>query len=275
MRKSFSTLVFAVMAIVGTSIFAAEAKVVMGLNSVQDMVHSADSERAIKKLDAQISAALLKVGRFTVAKREGSEELKKVDYLLDLNLTEYSEETVSAKKMKQKDVKYAVEMKLVKTSDNYILIQDTIRGMYSSEKVSGEVPDVSTAVMEQIAGKISDAIVAEIFPLSILKVSEGGVATLPNYGFTLGEVFNVYVVETMTDPNTGEEVGSGNTLVCTLVILEISGSTARAMIPSTVKAYKKYAKAMLEVGMICKRSDDAPIDQKTLAGLIKKMQKAK
>lgn len=275
MKKSISILFFAVIAIVGSSIFAAETKIVMGLNSVEDMVHSADSERAIKRLSAQVSAALLKIGKFTIAKKEGASDLKNADYLLDLNLVEYSEETVSVKKMKQKDVKYSVEIKLVKTENSYILIQDTLKGSYSSDKVSGDVPDVSTAVMEQVAGKISDLVIAELFPISILKITEGGVATIANYGFNVGDVFNVYRVEAMTDPNTGEEVASENVLVCAIVILEISGSTARAMIPSTVKAYKKYAKEVIEVGMICKRSDDAPIDQKSLAGLIKKMQKAK
>lgn len=277
MKKSVSILVFAVMAIFGASIFAAEGKLVMGLNSMQDMVRSADSERAIKRLEAQVSAALLKVGKFTVATKEGGEVIKNADYLLDLSLIEYSEATMNVKKMMQRDAKYAIELKLSKTSNNYIIIQDTIKGVYSSDKVpmNAAVPDIYGAAMEQVATKISDAIVAELFPVSVLKVTEGGVITLANYGFTPGEVFNVYRIEAMVDPNSGEEVASENVLVCAIVILEVSGSTARAMVPSTVKAYKKYAKVVVEPGMICKRSDDAPIDQKSLAALIKKMQKAK
>lgn len=277
MKRNVSIFVVAVVAIFGVSLFAAEAKKVIGLNPVQDMVRSADSERAIKRLDSQVSAALLKVGKFTVAKKEGGEELKNVDYLLDLSLVEYSEATMNVKKMMQKDAKYAVEIKLIKTSNNHILIQDTIKGVYSSEKVpmNAAVPDVYSAAMESVGAKISDAIVAELFPISVLRVSEGGIVTIPNFGFSLGEVFNVYRVEAMVDPNTGEEVASENVLVCAVVILEVSGSTARAMIPSTVKAYKKYAKEMVEAGMICKRSDDKPIDEKTLTGLIKKMQKTK
>ena len=108
----------------------------------------------------------------------------------------------------------------------------------------------------------------------MLKVTEGGIITIPNYGFAVGDVFNVYRIEVMTNQD-GDAVASEDVLVCAIAILEVSGSTARAMIPSTVKAYKKYAKEVVEVGMICKRSNDEPIDQKSLAGLIKKMQKAK
>lgn len=277
MKRSISVLMFAFMAVFGASLFAAEAKIVMGMNSVQDMVRSADSERAVKRLESQVSGALLKVGKFTVAKKESGEDIKDVDYLLDLSLVEYSEGTMSVKKMMQKTAKYSVEIKLVKVSNNHILLQDTIKGEYSSDKVpmNAAVPDIYGTVMEQVAAKIADAVVSELFPISILKVSEGGVITLPNYGFTPGEIFDIYKVEAMTDPNTGEEVASENVLVCAIVILEVSGSTARAMIPSSVKAYKKYAKVMLEAGMICKRSEDAPIDKKTLDGLIKKMKKAK
>lgn len=277
MRKGVSILVFAVMAIFGASVFAAEAKTVVGMNSVQDMVRSADSERAIKKLDSQVSAALLKVGKFTVIKKEGSADLKDAAYLLDLNLVEYTETVMNVKKMMQKDAKYAVEIKLLDTRNNQILVQDTIKGAISSDKVpvgSPTLPDVYVVAMEQIANKISDKIIETLFKIEVLKVTEGGIVTIPNYGFTVGEVFNVYKVETMTNQD-GDAVASEDVLVCAVVILEVSGSTARAMIPSTVKAYKKYAKVMVEVGMVCKRSDDAPIDQKSLQGLIKKMQKSK
>lgn len=277
MRKSFSILVFAVMAIFGVSIFAAEAKIVIGLNSIDDAVRSADSERAIKKLDAQISAALLKVGKFTVIKKDGGADLGSVSYLLDLSLIEYSETAMNVKKMMQKDAKYAVEVKLVNKNNGQILVQDTIKGSCSSEKVpfgSPTLPDVYGTVMERVATQISDKIVGALFKIEVLKVTEGGIVTIPNYGFAVGEVFNVYKVETMTNQD-GDAVASEDVLVCAIVILEVSGSTARAMIPGTVKAYKKYAKEVVEVGMICKRSDDKPIDQKTLAGLIKKMQKAK
>lgn len=277
MRKSFSILVFAVMAIFGASIFAAEAKIVVGINSVEDAVRSADSERAIKKLDSQVSAALLKVGKFTVIKKDGGADIKTAAYLLDLNLLEYSETVMNIKKTMQKDAKYAVEVKLVNTNNGQILIQDTIKGACSSEKVpfgSPTLPDVYATVMEQVANQISDKVVEALFKIEVLKVTEGGIVTIPNYGFTVGEVFNVYRIETMTNQD-GDAVASEDVLVCAVVILEVSGSTARAMIPSTVKAYKKYAKEMVEVGMICKRSTDKPIDEKTLAGLIKKMQKAK
>lgn len=277
MKKSVSILVFAVMAIFGASVFAAGGKVVMGLNSVQDTQRSADSERAIKKLESQVSAALLKVGKFTVITKSGTADLKDAAYLLDLNLIEYTETVMNVKKMMQKDAKYAVEVKLLDTSNNQIIVQDTIKGSCSSDKVplgSPTLPDVYATAMQEVANKISDKIIETLFKIEVLKVTEGGIITIPNYGFAVGDVFNVYRIEVMTNQD-GDAVASEDVLVCAIAILEVSGSTARAMIPSTVKAYKKYAKEVVEVGMICKRSNDEPIDQKSLAGLIKKMQKAK
>ena len=261
----------------GVYTFATEAKIVLGINSVQDMVKTADSEKAIKRLDAEVSAALLKIGKFIVSKKEGNRESKDAEYLLDLNLLEYSESTMQIKKMMVRDAKYAIEVRLVKTSNNNIIVQDTLKGMYSSDKipVSSAVPDIYATVMEEVAGKISDIIVAELFTISVLKVTENGIITLPNYGFKPGEILNVYRTEAIIDQNTQEEIASENILVCAVVILEVSGSTARAMIPSTVKPYKKYAQAVVEVGMFCTSSNDKQLDQKTLASLIKKMQKVK
>ena len=162
MKKSVSILVFAVMAIFGASVFAAGGKVVMGLNSVQDTQRSADSERAIKKLESQVSAALLKVGKFTVITKSGTADLKDAAYLLDLNLIEYTETVMNVKKMMQKDAKYAVEVKLLDTSNNQIIVQDTIKGSCSSDKVplgSPTLPDVYATAMQEVANKISDKIV--------------------------------------------------------------------------------------------------------------------
>lgn len=277
MRKNIFGIMIIFMSAFGVCTFATEAKIVLGINSVQDMVKTADSEKAIKRLDAEVSAALLKIGKFIVSKKEGNRESKDAEYLLDLNLLEYSESTMQIKKMMVRDAKYAVEVRLVKTSNNNIIVQDTLKGMYSSDKipVSSAVPDIYATVMEEVAGKISDIIVAELFTISVLKVTENGIITLPNYGFKPGEILNVYRTEAIIDQNTQEEIASENILVCAVVILEVSGSTARAMIPSTVKPYKKYAQAVVEVGMFCTSSNDKQLDQKTLASLIKKMQKVK
>lgn len=277
MRKNIFVIMVILMSVLGVYTFATEAKIVLGINSVQDMVKTADSEKAIKRLDAEVSAALLKIGKFIVSKKEGNRESKDAEYLLDLNLLEYSESTMQIKKMMVRDAKYAIEVRLVKTSNNNIIVQDTLKGMYSSDKipVSSAVPDIYATVMEEVAGKISDIIVAELFTISVLKVTENGIITLPNYGFKPGEILNVYRTEAIIDQNTQEEIASENILVCAVVILEISGSTARAMIPSTVKPYKKYAQAVVEVGMFCTSSNDKQLDQKTLASLIKKMQKVK
>ena len=277
MRKNIFVIMLILMSVLGVYTFATEAKIVLGINSVQDMVKTADSEKAIKRLDAEVSAALLKIGKFIVSKKEGNRESKDAEYLLDLNLLEYSESTMQIKKMMVRDAKYAIEVRLVKTSNNNIIVQDTLKGMYSSDKipVSSAVPDIYATVMEEVAGKISDIIVAELFTISVLKVTENGIITLPNYGFKPGEILNVYRTEAIIDQNTQEEIASENILVCAVVILEVSGSTARAMIPSTVKPYKKYAQAVVEVGMFCTSSNDKQLDQKTLASLIKKMQKVK
>lgn len=276
MKKSVSIIMIALMAVFGASLFADDSKVVVGINPTQDMVRSADSERAIKRLEAQVSAALLKVKKFTVAKREGKEELNDVDYLLDMSVVEYAEETMNIKKMMQKKAKYAVEIKLLKVKNNHIIIQDTIKGVYEGDKVPmmGAVPDIYSVAMEEVARKIADAITAELFPISVLKVSEGGIITLANYGFEVGQVLNVFRVEALTDAD-GNEVARENILVCPIVILEISGSTARALI-HTLKPYKsKYAKAVVEAGMICKRAEDKPLDAKTIAPLLKALKKAK
>ena len=258
------------------SLFAEDGKKVVGLNPVQDSVKTADSEKAAKRLDSHISAALLKTKKITVAKREGKEDVKDINYLLELNITEYAEETATVKKMIQRNAKYSVEVKFVDVTNNHILVQETLNGAYSGEKlpITGSVPEIVSSAMEALAIKIADRVTAELFPVSILKVSEGGIITIANYGFSVGEVFNVFTAgETFVDAE-GVEV-KDEVMVCPIIVLEISGSTARCLI-HTLKPYKsKYKAAVLEVGMTCRRANDEPIDEKTLAPLLKQLKKLK
>ena len=277
-RISIIVAIVVLMTMFVPSIFADSGKPVVGLNPVQDSVNTADSERAVKRLDSHISAALLKIKKFEVAKREGKEDLKDLNYLLDLNITEYAEETATAKKMIQRNAKYAVEIKFVNVTNNRILIQETIRDVFYGEKIpmAGSVPEIVSSAMEVLAAKIADRITAELFPVSVLKVSEGGIITIANYGFSVGEVFEVFKMgDPIVDPNTGDELAREEIMVCPIIVLEISGSTARCLI-HTLKPYKsKYKDAVVEVGMFCKRSSDAPIDEKTLAPLLKQLKKLK
>ena len=279
MKKRISIVAMVVlMTMFVASLFAEDGKPVVGLNPVQDSVRTADSERAVKRLDSHISAALLKIKKFTVAKREGKEDVKDLNYLLDLNITEYTEETATVKKMVQRIARYAVEVKFVNVTNNHILIQETIKDIFNGEKIpmTGSVPEIVSPAMEALATKIADRVTAELFPVSILKVSEGGVITIANYGFSVGEVFNVFKMgEAIVDPNTGDELARDEVMVCPIIVLEISGSTARCLI-HTLKPYKsKYKGAVLEVGMFCRRANDAPIDEKTLAPLLKQLKKLK
>ncbi len=277
MKKRISFVVMVVlMTMFVESLFAQNEKQVVGINPVQDSVKTADSERAAKRLDSHISAALLKIKKVTVAKRDGNEDLKDVNYLLDLNITEYSEEVATVKKMVQRIAKYAVEIKFANVTNNHILIQETIKGTFDGEKVptTSVAPEVVSSVMEALATKVADRVTAELFPVSVLKVSEGGIITIANYGFSVGEVFDVFTSgETFVDAN-GVEV-KDEVKVCPIIILEISGSTARCLI-HTLKPYKStYKTAVVEVGMVCKRAKDAPIDEKTLAPLFKQLKKLK
>lgn len=277
MKKRVSIVMFALMAVFGASLFADAGKVVVGLNPVKDSVRTADSERAIMRLDSQISAALLKIKKFTVAKKEGKEELKDIDYLLDMSVVEYYEEAVNVKKSMLKTAKYTIEMKLVNVKNGHIIIQDSIKGKYESAKipVGAMLPDISSDAMMSVSEQVADKITSELFPVSVLKVSEGGVITIANYGFNVGDVLNVVKFDAMVDPNTGEEVAKEETMICPIIVLEVSGSTARCVI-HTLKPYKKqYAKAVVEVGMMCKRAMDKPIDMKSLSPLLKQLKKLK
>lgn len=278
MKKRISIIMIVLMTMFVASLFAEDGKPVVGLNSVQDSVRTADSERAAKRLDSHISAALLKIKKFTVAKREGNEDVKDLNYLLDLNITEYAEETATVKKMIQRNARYSVEVKFVNVANNHILIQETIKDIYNGEKLpmTSSIPEIVSSVMESLATKIADRVTAELFPVSILKVSEGRIITIANYGFNVGEVFNVFKYgEAIVDPNTGDELAKDEVMVCPIIVLEISGSTARCLI-HTLKPYKsKYKGAVLEVGMFCRRANDAPIDEKTLAPLLKQLKKLK
>lgn len=277
MKKRISIIAMVVlMTMFVASLFAEDGKKVVGLDPVQDSVKTADSEKAAKRLDSHISAALLKTKKITVAKREGKEDVKDINYLLELNITEYAEETATVKKMIQRNAKYSVEVKFLDVTNNHILVQETLSGSYSGEKLpmTGSVPEIVSSAMEALAMKIADRVTAELFPVSILKISEGGIITIANYGFSVGEVFNVFAAgETFVDAG-GVEV-KDEVMVCPIIVLEISGSTARCLI-HTLKPYKaKYKGAVLEVGMTCRRADDAPIDEKTLAPLLKQLKKLK
>ena len=280
MKKRISIIAVAMVVLMTMSVASlfADEKPVVGVNPVQDSVKTADSERAAKRLDSHISAALLKIKKLTVAKRDGKEDVKDVNYLLDLNITEYAEETATVKKMVQRNARYAVEVKFVNVVNNHILIQETIKDSFQGEKVpmTGVVPEVVSSVMEALATKVADRVTDELFPVSVLKVSEGGIITIANYGFNVGEVLNVFMYgEPIVDPNTGNELEKDTVMVCPIIVLEISGSTARCLI-HTLKPYKsKYKDAVVEVGMFCKRSSDAPIDEKTLAPLLKQLKKLK
>lgn len=276
MKKHVSIIVFALVAIICASLFAAEAKKSLGFLPVQDLVKTADSERAVRRLDDQISAALIKVKKFSVRKLQAGEDTSSLDYLLEMNMIEYSETTETIKKMKQKTSKYNVEIKLTNLKKNEILVQDSIEGSFVSDKIAMEMPDpeVYTSAMAELVTKIADMITSTLFNVSVVDVSEGGILTILNYGFKVGDVLNVYKLVPITDAD-GNELANKEDFVCPIIVMEVSGDTARAMI-HTLKPYKgKYAKATIENGMICKRATDAPIDEKTLAPLMKKFKKAK
>jgi len=278
MKKIISVFMITLMVGFTASLFAKESNKSVGIVPVQDSERTADSERAAKSLFSKVSKALIKVKKYTISELKSKDESKDLDYLLEMTVIKYAEQTGLVRKMQQKVVTYEVEVKLTQIKKSQIIIQDTIKGTYEGEKVPQGTtpPDVYAVAMEIVGNQVSDLITSALFPITVLKVGEskwGPIITIPNYGFEVGDVLEVHKEEGLQD-ESGKVVASESILVCPIIVLEVSGSVARAMI-HTLKPYKsKYAKATVEVGMKCKRSKDARFDEKAISSLLKTLKKA-
>jgi len=278
MKKIISIFMITLMVGFTASLFAKERNVSVGITPVQDSDRTADSERASKSLFSKVSKALIKVKRYTISELKSSEDAKELDYLLEMNVIKYAEQTNVTRKMEQKVVTYEVEVKLTQVKKSQIVIQDTLKGKYESEKVplGATSPNVYAMAMESVGNQVADLITFELFPITVAKVGEskwGPVITIPNLGFEVGDVLEIYKKEGLED-ESGKVIASESKLVCPIVVLEVSGGVARAMI-HTLKPYKsKYAKALVEVGMLCKKSKDPRFEEKAIYYLLKNFKKA-
>lgn len=278
MKKIISIFMITLMVGFTASLFAKEKNATIGIVPVQDSDKTADSDRAAKNLFSKVSKALIKVRKYTVSELKISDEARGLDYLLEMNVIKYSEKTNIIKKMEQKVVTYEVEVKLTGIKKSQILVQDTIKGTYESDKVpQGATPaNVYAMAMEAVGNQVADLITFTLFPVKVLKIGEskwGPVITIPNLGFEVGDVLEIYKEEGIED-ESGKVIVSESKLVCPIIVLEVSGGVARAMI-HTLKPYKKkYAKAIVEVGMTCKKSKDARFEEKAISSLLKTFSKA-
>lgn len=296
MRKVLSLI--AGFVLVGCLLYSQETKAVIGLGSVRDSVGEADSKDAASKLESYLTEALVKTKRFTVVSRSADDidglmtesmsqsgnlaSLKSLDFLLTAKVISLkkSVKTVSVLGLggsAQDTLSVGVEVRFLKASDGVIIIQETIEDNFDGDKATSTVfgagvsdkGDIIAKGMKIFANKLAVKITESVYPTLVLAVSKKGVVSLPNIGFELGEILNIYELgEPIMDPYTGREIGREETLIAPVVVIEVSGSVTKAVIP-TGKKYKEYQKATLEKGMISRRTDEKKWTEKQIKPLLK------
>lgn len=90
---------------------------------------------------------------------------------------------------------------------------------------------------------------------------------IPNLNYEEGNVIDIFELgEEIIDPYTLQVIGQEETLVAKGIVFEINNSIAKIMIdPANVK----FKKAVIEKGMLCRKSDDKNVTKVTVNKLKK------
>lgn len=264
--------------------FAQERKPVIGLDSVKTVNESADSKAAAGKLESYLSAALVKSNRFTVVSRNAGDidslmqenltqlgslaQLRGLDFLLTAKIVDFSKDVKSVSVLglggsEQELVTIGLELKFLDVNDGRIVIQENIRETFEGDKAVATVygsgtqaaTDIIAIAMESLANKLTVKIVETVYPTLVLAVTNG-IVTIPNVGFSVGELINIYKEgEEIFDPYTNQSLGKSEELVAVVGVGDVAGRIVKAAIPSGSK-FKAYKNAQIEVGYVCRRSGD-------------------
>lgn len=267
------------------SAFSQERKPVIGLDTVKFIADNNDSKTAAEKLESYLSAALVKSNRFTVVSRNAGDvdslmqenltqlgslaQLKGLDFLLTAKIVDFTKDVKTVNVLglggsAQELVTIGLELKFLDVNDGRIVIQENIRETFEGDKAVATVAgsgtqaatDIIAIAMESLANKLTVKIVETVYPTLVLSVSNG-IVTIPNVGFSVGELINVYKQgEEIIDPYTHQSLGKAEELVAVVAIGEVSGRVAKAVVPSGIK-FKAYKDATIEAGYVCRRSGDS------------------
>ena len=281
-------------------LYSQEARASIGLGSVRDKVGSTDSRDAATKLESYLSEALVKTKRFTIVSRSADDidglmsesmaqsgqlaSLKDLDFLLMANVISLKKNVKKVSVLglggsEQETLAVGVEVRFLKASDGVILIQETIEDNFDGDKVTSTIfgdgatdtGDIIAKSMKVFANKLAVKITESVYPTLVLAVSQKGVVSLPNIGFELGEILNVYELgEPIIDPYTNRQIGREETLIAPVVVIEVSSSIVKAVV-LTGKKYKEYQKATFAKGMLAKRTEEKKWTEKQIKPLLKQL----
>ena len=270
--------------------FAQERKPVIGLGEV-----TGKNGEIAKKLQSYLSQALVQSGRFDVMERS-SEEINKLseesmmqgnglasvqglDFLLISKIVDYESKIQDVAVMgvatSKETVTLGFEVKFIDVSNGKIVLSEVIRDSIDGNKSAvtafgggeGKKEDLAAIIVEKLSKKLIAKIVDKLYPSTILSISKNKVMMIPNLNYEEGNVIDIFELgEEIIDPYTLQVIGQEETLVAKGIVFEINNSIAKIMIdPANVK----FKKAVIEKGMLCRKSDDKNVTKVTINKLKK------
>lgn len=206
-------------------------------------------ESILPQIRAAISAAIVNSKRFAVMERSAAELDKirqenvetngainpnsQLDFLLTGELVEYTTSRVLTGMFNLVNPihyvhKMGLSVKFTDVHSGQIVLSETF-----SKEVKG--PKVTTNDCSQaLANDLMAKIIEKLYPPMILSVSEKtGVIQIPNANYSEGSLVDVFERgEEILDPYTGSSMGFEETSVGQLVVYEVNGGIAKALVTS-------------------------------------------
>lgn len=276
-------------------IFAQEEKAVIGLGEVTTSIKSDDANSAAKKIHSYLSGALVKSNRFSVMERSLEEvnklseesmmqnqsltSLSGLDFLLISKVVDFEKKTQDVAVMgvatSKEIVTLGIEVKFIDVSTGKIVLSETLRSKIDGNKSAvtmfgggeGKRDDLIAVAAEKISNELVAKIVDKLYPSLVLSVSKNGVIMVPNLNYEEGNVIDIFELgEEIIDPYTQQPIGQEETLTAKAIVFEINNGIAKVMVDP---ANYKFKKAVIEKGMLARKSTDKNVTKVTVDKLKK------
>lgn len=276
-------------------IFAQEEKAVIGLGEVTTSIKSDDANSAAKKIHSYLSGALVKSNRFSVMERSLEEvnklseesmmqnqsltSLSGLDFLLISKVVDFEKKTQDVAVMgvatSKEIVTLGIEVKFIDVSTGRIVLSETLRNKIDGNKSAvtmfgggeGKRDDLIAVAAEKISNELVAKIVDKLYPSLVLSVSKNGVIMVPNLNYEEGNIIDIFELgEEIIDPYTQQPIGQEETLTAKAIVFEINNGIAKVMVDP---ANYKFKKAVIEKGMLARKSTDKNVTKVTVDKLKK------
>ncbi len=203
-------------------------------------------ESVLPQVRAAISASIVSSKRFSVMERTAAELNKirqenvetngeinpntQLDFLLTGQIVEYSTQRVLTGLFNMVNPthnvhKIGLSVKFTDVHSGQIVLSETF-----TKEVKG--PKVTTNdCAKELADELIAKIIEQLYPPMILSVSNKGLIQIPNAAYEEGSLVDVFERgEELLDPYTGQSMGFEETEVCQLVVFDVNGGVAKALV---------------------------------------------